>query len=98
MVDTMVIGYFLQSGWSKQCGHLCFEGTGEESIDVVIAVIGEDKASVLDILMEMGAFLCVELHQFVAADIAEGVMEEIGAFQVDDLFLQIDGQGGIFYQ
>ena len=64
----------------------------------MIAVVGKDEASVLDVLVEMGAFPGVELHQFVTADIAERVLKEVGAFQVDDLFLQVDGQGGVFDQ
>ena len=98
VIDLMVIGYFLQGGGAEKRLHLGFERPGEEAIDVVIAVVGKDEASVEDVLVEMGAFPGVELHQLMTADIAERVLKEVGAFQVDNLFLQVDGQGGVFNQ
>jgi hypothetical protein len=46
----------------------------------------------------MFSFLCIELHQLVTADVTERVLKDVGTIQVDDLFLQIDGEGGILYQ
>ena len=98
MIDLMVIGYFLQRRRSEQGAHLRLEAPGEKSVYVVVAVICKYKASIEHVLMEMGAFLRIELHQFVSADIAEWILEDVRAFEVDHLFLQIDGQGRIFYQ
>jgi hypothetical protein len=38
------------------------------------------------------------LYQFVAADIGKGIAEDIGVVEVNDLFLQVDGEGSIFYE
>jgi len=43
----------------------------------MVAVIGKDETAVLHVLMKMGAFLCVELHQLVSADITEGILENV---------------------
>jgi hypothetical protein len=98
MIYPVVIGYFLQRSRAKERMHLRFEAAGKEAVDVVIAVVGKDKPSVLYISMEMFSFLCIELHQLVTADVTERVLKDVGTIQVDDLFLQIDGEGGILYQ
>ena len=64
----------------------------------MIAIVGEDETSILYIFFEIGAFLCVELDELVACDISEGIMKDIGAVEGDDFFLQVDGNGGVFYE
>jgi len=78
--------------------HLRFEAAGKKAVDVVIAIVRKDKSPVLYISAEMLPLLGIELYQLVTADIAEGVLEDVGAIQVDDLFLQIDREGSILYQ
>lgn len=75
---------------------MCFEGAGKKSVDVVIAVVGKDKSSVADIFMKVGAFEGIELYELVTADIAKGVLKDVVAFEVDDLFLEVDGDGRVF--
>ncbi len=62
----------------------------------MVAVVGEDEAAVLDIVAKVGAFLGIELDEFVAADVGEGVVKDLRAVEVEDLFLEADGYGGVF--
>lgn len=94
----MAIGYFLQGVRPKEGMHLRFETAGKKAVDVVIAVVRKDKSPVLYISMEMLSLLGIELYQLVTADVTERVLEDVRAFQVDDLFLQIDWEGSVFYQ
>ena len=94
----MVVGYFLQGVGSKKRMHLRFETAGKEAVDVVVAIVGKDKSPVVYIVAEMLSLLGIELYQLVTADITKGVLEDVGAIQVDDLFLQIDREGGVLYQ
>ncbi len=71
--------------------HLRLEAAGKKTVDVMVAIVGKDKAPVLDVPVEMFALMRIELYQFVTADIAEGVLEDVRTVQVDELFLQIDG-------
>jgi hypothetical protein len=64
----------------------------------VIAVVGENETAVLDVTTEIISFLWIELDEFVAADIGEGVVEDLGAIEVEDFFLQVYGDGGVFDQ
>ena len=75
---------------------MCFEGPGKESIDVVVAVVGKDESPVADIFMKVGAFQGIELHEFVPADITKRVLKDVVAFEVDNFFLKVDGDGGVF--
>ena len=75
---------------------MCFEGAGKKPIDIVIAIVGEDKSPVADIFMKVGAFEGIELYELVPADIAKRVLKDFVAFEVDDLFLEVDGDGRVF--
>jgi len=97
-VEGVVICELLQGLRAEEGGHLGFEGTGEKAIDVVVAVVREDEASVLNKLVKIGALPGVELYEFVAADIGEGIPEDVGVVEVDDHFTEVDGEGSIFYQ
>jgi hypothetical protein len=61
----------------------------------VVAVVGEDEAAVLHIVVEVGAFSGIELNEFVAADIGEWIVEDLRAIEVNDFFLEVDGYGGV---
>ena|SRR5438445_7258940 len=98
MIYPVAIGYFLQGIGPEKGMHLRLETAGKEAVDVVIAVVRKDKPPILYISTEMLPLLGIELYQLVTADIAEGVLEDVGAIQVNDLFLQIDREGSIFYQ
>lgn len=94
----MAIGYFLQCAGPKKGMHLRFEAAGKKAVDVVIAIVRKDKPPILYISAEMLSLLRIELYQLVTADIAKGVLEDVGTVQVDDLFLQIDWERSILYQ
>jgi hypothetical protein len=78
--------------------YLRLEAAGKKAVDVVIAVVRKDESTVVDISPKMFGFLRVELNQFVAADITKWVLEDVGAIQVDNLFLQVDRERCIFNQ
>jgi len=59
----VVIGYFLQGIGPKERMHLRLEAAGKEAVDVVIAVVGKDKSSILYISAEMFSFLDIELYR-----------------------------------
>jgi hypothetical protein len=96
MVDRVVVGNFFQGARAEEVGHLGLEAAGEESVDIVVAVVGEDESPVLYIFFEVGAFLAVELDKFVAAEVSEGIIEDVGVIEGDDFFLQVYGDGGVF--
>lgn len=97
-VNGVIVGDLLQGGWAEEGMHLFFERAGKKTIDIVVAVVREYKSSVLYILAEVGAFLCVELYQFVSADITKGVVKDIAAVEVDHFLLEVNGEGGVFDQ
>lgn len=97
-VQGVIVWDLLEGVWAKKGRHLGLEGAGEEAVDVVVAVVGEDEAAVLHEAVKIPALASVELDQFVAGDICEGIAENVRAFEVDDFFLQIDGDGRVFYQ
>lgn len=96
VIDGVVIGDLFEGIGAEEVVHLGFEGLCEEPIDIVVAVVGEDEAAILDIVAEVGAFLGIELDEFMAADIGEGVVKDLRAVEVEDLFLEVDGYGGVF--
>ena len=61
----------------------------------MVAVVGEDEAAVLHVVVEVGAFAGIELDEFVAADIGEWIVEDLGAVEIEDFFLEVDGYGGV---
>ena len=75
---------------------MCFEGPGKKTVDVVVAVVGKDESPVADIFMKIGAFEGIELYELVTADITKGVLKDVVGFEVDDLFLEVDGDGRVF--
>ena len=75
---------------------MCFEGPSKKSVDVMVAVVSKDESAVADIFMKVCAFEGIELHEFVTADITKWVLKDVVAFQVDDLFLEVDGDGRVF--
>ena len=97
-VDGVVVWDFMEGVRTEEGCHFGFEGAGEEAVDIVVAVIGENEAAVLNVLMKIGALAGAELNKFVAADIGEGVAKNLGTVEFDNLFLQVDGEGSIFYQ
>ena len=98
IVDGMVVGDLFEGSGAEEGGHLGFEGSCEETVDIVVAVVGENEATVLDVVAEVGAFLRVELDEFVAADIGKGIVKDLGAIEVEDFFLQVYGDGGVLDQ
>ena len=94
----MVIGYFLKGAGPKEAMHLRFETAGKKAVNIMVTVVGKDESPILYISTEMLPLLGIELYQFMTADVTKRVLEDVGAIQVDDLFLQIDREGGIFYQ
>lgn len=96
VVDGVVIGDFFEGIGAEEVVHLAFEGLCEESINIVVAVVGEDEAAILDIVAEVCAFLGIELDEFVAADIGERVVKDLRAVEIEDLFLEVNGYGGVF--
>ncbi len=96
VVDGVVIWDLFEGVGAEEVVHLGFEGLCEESIDIVVAVVGEDEAAILYIVAEVGAFLGIELDEFVTADIGEGVVKDLRAIEVEDLFLEVNGYGGVF--
>ena len=92
----MVIGDLFKGFWAKEGGHLSFEGLCEESVDIVVAVVGEDEAAVLHVVVEVGAFAGIELDEFVSADVGEWIVKDLRAVEIEDFFLEVDGYGGVF--
>ena len=95
VVDGVVIGDLFEGSGAEEGGHLSVEGSCEKPVDIVVTVVGENEAAVLDVVAEVRAFLAVELDEFVAADIGEGVVKDVGAVEVEDFFLEVDGYGGV---
>ena len=98
VINGVVVGDLLQGRGAEEVMHLFFERAGKKAVDIVVAVICKYKAAILYILVEVGAFLCVELYQFVPADIAKGVMKDIAAVEIDHFLLEVDREGSVFDQ
>ena len=95
VVDGVVIGDLFEGFGAEEGGHLGFEGLCEESVDIVVAVVGEDEAAVLHVVVEVGAFAGIELDKFVSTDIGEWIVKDLRAVEIEDFFLEVDGYGGI---
>jgi len=96
VIDGMIVGDLFETSGAEERGHLGFEGLCEKPVDIVVAVVGEDEAAVLNVVAEVGAFLGVELNEFMAADIGKGVVKDLRAVEIEDLFLGVDGYGSVF--
>ncbi len=75
---------------------MCFEGPGKKPVDVVVAVVGKDESPVADVFIKIGAFEGIKLYEFVTADITKGILKDVAAFEVDNFFLEVYGDGGVF--
>ena len=62
----------------------------------MVAVVGKNESAVVDVFFKIGAFLCIELDEFVAADVAKGILKDVVAVEVDDFFLEVNGDGRVF--
>lgn len=98
VVDRVVVRDLFEGIGSEDRGHLVFEGAGKETVDIVVAVVGEDKTAVVDITTEIISFPGVELNELVTADIGKWIMKDLGAVQVEDFLLQVHWDSGILDQ
>jgi len=98
MIERVMIRDLLQGGRAEEGAHLRFERTGEEPVDIMVAIIRKYKTSVQNVFMKISRLLFIELYQLMPAYITEWVLEERCTVQIDHLLLQVYRQRGIFDQ
>jgi len=94
----MVVGYFLQAAGPKRVRICSSKDRAKRPSISWLQSSAKTNPPLATYLWKLALSCAIELYQLMAADIAEGVMEDIVALQVEYFLLQVYRDRRIFYQ
>ncbi|MFT7203531.1 MAG: hypothetical protein ACI8YP_002006 [Algoriphagus sp.] len=94
----MVIWDFLKGIGTKSLGHFSFETFGKKPVNIMIAIIGKDKAAILHVSLKVLSLLSGKLDELMSAEVAKRTFKDLRTAELHHFFLLIHRNRGKLHQ